>query len=230
MLNSQLQIRRQNSPNSMSPLVRAPSPSKSKQELNSVQVVMFRRLSENFYSGGDTATTKVKAKASAIIDVDADADASTSPATPAKPPRTGWRRYLGIIFTFSASLNFSFGVLFAKLLQAYGYHGNCASFWRYVGVTVPAVPMMLYYELGYVCRRGQRERLKSTPPLPLISTSSSTVSIVSKDTGKDPKGRTSRSQSLGTSACKPPPTSTFSTVWPLTDTEARWTAFYVLVS
>lgn len=60
---------------------------------------------------------------------------SAEATTTGKKPRTGWRRYLGMIFTLSASLNFSFGVLFAKLLQKYDYHGNAASFWRYIGVT-----------------------------------------------------------------------------------------------
>lgn len=48
---------------------------------------------------------------------------------------TGWRKYLGMIFTLVASLSFSFGILFAKLLQTYGYNGNCSSFWRNVGIT-----------------------------------------------------------------------------------------------
>jgi hypothetical protein len=60
----------------------------------------------------------------------------------------GWRQYGGIILTLIASLCFSLSVLFVKVLKGYGFDAYGASFWRYTGVTIPIIPVLMYYECG----------------------------------------------------------------------------------
>ena len=153
-----------------------------------------------------------------------DVPTSQNPSDPAeetkKPPRTGWRRYIGMIMAFSASLNFSFGVLFAKLLQDYGYTGNCNSFWRYLGVSVPAVPLLLYYELG--CNSPKDPKAKAASQARTsIALSPSQISIIYKNSEASEDVQQS------------PPShrkSTFDTIWPLSDPAKRKLAFFVFVS
>ena len=41
-------------------------------------------------------------------------------------------------------------MLLVKVLNGseYGFHSYSVSFWRYAGVTLPAIPMVMYYEWG----------------------------------------------------------------------------------
>ena len=90
-------------------------------------------------------------------------------------------------------------------------------------VSVPAVPLLLFYEFGHLCRGGSEEdsdlekgkHLSQDP----VSVTSSQVSIVSKDSDQQQQPQKRKE-----------PLSTFSTVWPLTDSDKAKQAFFVFVS
>jgi len=57
-----------------------------------------------------------------------------------------------MILTLTASLFFSIAILIVKVLKDYGFQAYGASFWRYLGVTVPCIPLLMYYE----CRPARK--------------------------------------------------------------------------
>ena len=59
-------------------------------------------------------------------------------------PKKGWRRYGGLIFGALASLFFSLTILSVKLLGH--YHPFTISVWRFLGILIPSIPMVIYYE------------------------------------------------------------------------------------
>jgi len=79
---------------------------------------------------------------------DAEASIGSKMSDLSKDPTTtgGWRSYIGMILTLVSSLLFSSSSLFAKVLQPYGFGGNSSSFWRYLGVTLPAIPLLLFFD------------------------------------------------------------------------------------
>jgi len=81
---------------------------------------------------------------------DAEASIGSKSSDLDKDPTTsgGWRSYIGMILTLVSSLLFSSASLIVKVLQPYEFHGNCSSFWRYLGVTLPAIPLLLFFDFN----------------------------------------------------------------------------------
>lgn len=76
---------------------------------------------------------------------------STSKDDEAKKGTTeykGFKRYLGLLLTLSASFSFSLVVLFVKVLKDYDVDAYGASFWRYTGTIIPTIPLLFFYECG----------------------------------------------------------------------------------
>ena len=68
-----------------------------------------------------------------------------------KKPRTGWRRYLGIILAVSSSALFALCILIVKSLPE--YHPYSVSLWRFQGILLPAIPVAFY------CRVIKKEKI-----------------------------------------------------------------------
>lgn len=62
--------------------------------------------------------------------------------------RTGWRRYVGLVFALLCALFFSITVLLAKILnQSQHFHPFVISMWRYGGILVPSIPIAFYFKV-----------------------------------------------------------------------------------
>ncbi|ODN00890.1 Solute carrier family 35 member G1 [Orchesella cincta] len=61
--------------------------------------------------------------------------------------KTGWRRYIGLVFALLCSLFFSVTVVLAKVLQQnHGHHPFTITMWRYAGILIPSIPIAMYFE------------------------------------------------------------------------------------
>ena len=69
------------------------------------------------------------------------------------------RQYGGMGLTLLASMLFSFVTLMVKILhQRYGFDPEDASFWRYAGITVPSIPILIYFES---CKAQEKKKSSS---------------------------------------------------------------------
>src|SRR5690348_4524862 len=57
----------------------------------------------------------------------------------------GWRRFIGICLSLVSCITLSLMALIAKVLKP--YHPSTLTFWRYMGSTVPAIPIILWFVL-----------------------------------------------------------------------------------
>ncbi|CAG7830266.1 unnamed protein product [Allacma fusca] len=58
--------------------------------------------------------------------------------------KTGLKKYGGMMLAFSASFFFSLTVVMVKILK--DYHPLSISVWRYLGILVPSIPIVLYFQ------------------------------------------------------------------------------------
>ncbi|CAG7833424.1 unnamed protein product [Allacma fusca] len=73
-----------------------------------------------------------------------------------KDEKSFLRQYGGMTLTLAASLLFSLVILLVKMLQPYGFSADDSSFWRYAGITLPSIPILMYFE----CCRGTSKNEK----------------------------------------------------------------------
>ena len=74
-------------------------------------------------------------------------DAAVPQSANSEGDKKGWKRYGGIIFGLSASFFFSLSVMMAKLLKEnYNEDPLNVSVFRYMGVLVPSIPIVLYHQ------------------------------------------------------------------------------------
>lgn len=61
---------------------------------------------------------------------------------------TGWLRFAGLIFALLSSLFFSLTALLGKVLQKnHNQHPFVVVMWRYGGILVPAIVLVLYFQI-----------------------------------------------------------------------------------
>ncbi|XP_021959979.1 solute carrier family 35 member G1 isoform X2 [Folsomia candida] len=75
---------------------------------------------------------------------------------------TGVKRYGGMILTVTASVFFSLVTLMVKMLSAYGADQYGSSFWRYLGITIPTIPIFAFYECGPGGKSRREKSIKET--------------------------------------------------------------------
>jgi len=80
------------------------------------------------------------------------------PGKAVEKARAPWKRYIGLSLGVIASIFLSLTTLLAKLLSA--YHPFNEALWRFTGILIPSIPVLLYYRL-----RGRRDLSKSIWPL-----------------------------------------------------------------